>query len=93
MVSVTDPHEVIVQLKSVLPDEVLRVVIQDKTAENTSELIYTISFPIQGYFMSEDQMDYGATYNTAITLFDDADDDIFDGTFGQDDDEEPMLLT
>lgn len=32
-------------------------------------------------------------YNTAITLFDDADDDAFDGTLGQDDDEDPMLCT
>ena len=38
-------------------------------------------------------MEYGTTYNTAITLFDDADDDIYDGFFGQDDDEEPMLMT
>jgi hypothetical protein len=26
-------------------------------------------------------------------LFDDADDDLFDGCFGQDDDEQPMLKT
>ena len=38
-------------------------------------------------------MNYGENYSTLITLFDDADDDIFDGTFGQDDDEEPMIKT
>ena len=49
-----------------------------------------ISFTLDLFkFVSEDQ--YGKLFKQWITLFDDEDDDEFDGELGEDDEEMPMI--
>jgi len=75
----------------VLPDEVIRVVIERKEDEE-HEVIHTISFPLTK-FLEEGAMELGKSYQQNITLFDDVDDDEFDGDFGEHDEEEPYITT
>jgi hypothetical protein len=41
--------------------------------------------------MSSDKMNYGQCYTQTITMFDDAEDDEYDGVIGENDDEEPYI--
>ena len=52
----------------------------------------TISLNVE-YFRNITQSQYGDTFTQWITLFDDVDDDEFDGDLGEDDEELPMIKT
>lgn len=52
----------------------------------------TISLNVE-YFKNVSSSQYGDTYTQWITLFDDVDDDEFDGDLGEDDEELPMIKT
>jgi hypothetical protein len=59
-------------------------------ASEEAEVIHTISFPIENYFVPH-EMNYGQTYEQKLTLFDDVDDDDYDGALGEDDPDEPYI--
>jgi hypothetical protein len=52
----------------------------------------TISLNVE-YFRNITVSQYGETFTQWITLFDDVDDDEFDGDLGEDDEELPMIKT
>ena len=52
----------------------------------------TISLNVE-YFRNVTMSQYGDTFTQWITLFDDVDDDEFDGDLGEDDEELPMIKT
>lgn len=52
----------------------------------------TISLNVE-YFRNVTMSQYGETFTQWITLFDDVDDDEFDGDLGEDDEELPMIKT
>jgi len=52
----------------------------------------TISLNME-YFRNLEPKNLGTTYKQNITLFDDVDDDEFDGELGEDDEEMPMIRT
>ena len=52
----------------------------------------TISLNVE-YFRNVTLSQYGDTFTQWITLFDDVDDDEFDGDLGEDDEELPMIKT
>lgn len=52
----------------------------------------TISLNVE-YFRNVAFSQYGDTFTQWITLFDDVDDDEFDGDLGEDDEELPMIKT
>jgi len=56
-----DTHEVTFQLRGVLPEEVIRVVIERKEDEE-HEVIHTISFPLTK-FLEEGAMELGKSYH------------------------------
>jgi hypothetical protein len=45
------------------------------------------------YFRDVETSNLGKLYNQNITLFDDVEDDEYDGDFGEDDEEMPMIRT
>lgn len=55
-------------------------------------MIHTISFPLQK-FLDPEAMELNKSYTQNVTLFDDVDDDEFDGEFGEDDEEVPYIVT
>jgi hypothetical protein len=52
----------------------------------------TISLNVE-YFRNVTMSQYGDNFTQWITLFDDVDDDEFDGDLGEDDEELPMIKT
>jgi hypothetical protein len=62
------------------------------TASEEAEVLHTISFPIDNYFNST-EMNLGQMYEQRVTMFDDVDDDDYDGVFGENDPDEPYILT
>jgi len=75
---------------------VLRLMARDATSTrnvNDMGLIGTISFNLKQYFKQMPQQQYGQTFTQWITLFDHPEDDEYDGDFGEDDEEEPMIKT
>jgi hypothetical protein len=71
-------------------DEVLNGV--EEIREDNSSHIGTISFGME-YFRNLIPAQLNTPLKSWITLFDDVDDDEFDGEFGEDDEELPMILT
>lgn len=67
----------------------IRCVIERKD-DDDHEVIHTISFPLQK-FLEPGAMVLGQKYTQNITLFDDVDDDEFDGDFGENDEEDPYI--
>jgi len=83
-----DPHMVQVPLKNAKPEEVVRVIIQNQSDD---EFHGSISLHLQNYFINEEaKKDYW--YKQWITLFDDPEDDHYDGNLEEDDDEDPRIL-
>jgi len=90
--------------KEALEDQnsVLRFIAKDtsqlqKTGAQIKESDYApqvgcISLNIE-YFKNVTPDQYGTKYKQMITLFDDVDDDEFDGDLGEDDEELPMIAT
>jgi hypothetical protein len=56
-------------------------------------LIGSISFNIYQYFKQMHPTAYDQVHSQWITLFDHPEDDEYDGDFGEDDEEEPMIST
>jgi len=84
-----DPHTVQVPLKNAKPEEVIRIIVQDKDEDD--KFFGCISFPLKKYFLHE-EMIKGHEYKQWVALFEDPEDDEYDGNLEEDDDEEPPKM-
>ena len=83
-----DPHTIMVPLKNAKPEEVVRIIVQNLDDE---EFFGSISVPLKKYFLHENIIK-NHEYKQWITLFDDPEDDEFDGDLEEDDEDHPKLL-
>lgn len=76
------------------PNAVLRFLVKDHSISHDGDYaqVGTISLNME-YFRNVEPKNYGTKYSQHITLFDDVDDDEFDGELGEDDEELPMIRT
>ena len=75
-------------------NSVVRIIAKDGNSDqdpNKQTKIGFISFNTNQYFGQMPKENFGRTTSQWITLFEEADDDQFDGDFGVDDDEMPMI--
>ena len=75
---------------------VMRLMARDATTTtnvNEMGLIGSISFNLKQYFKQMPSLQHGQPFTQWITLFDHPEDDEYDGDFGEDDEEEPMIKT
>lgn len=84
-----DPHMITVPLKAAKAEEVCRVICQNT---DDDEFYGSISFPLGTYFLANEEIVKHKWYEMWVTLFDDIEDDEFDGELGEDDAEEPKVL-
>lgn len=88
MSSLDDPHTMRVSLRHAKAYECVRIIVQNQADE---EFFGSISLNIHNYFFNS-TVKYNHPYKQWITLFDDPEDDEFDGFLGEDDGEFPKLL-
>ena len=76
------------------PTNVVRIISKDTALKQGSDFaqVGTISLNLE-YFKNVPKEKYGQTFQQQITLFDDIEDDEFDGDLGEDDEELPMIRT
>jgi hypothetical protein len=76
------------------PNSVMRFLVKDHSMpmDNDFAQVGTISLNME-YFRNVEPRNLGQTFRQNITLFDDVDDDEFDGDLGEDDEELPMIRT
>ena len=86
--SLDDPHTMRVSLRHAKAQECVRIIVQNQADE---EFFGSISLNIHNYFFSS-TVKYNHPYKQWITLFDDPEDDEYDGFLGKDDEEFPKLL-
>ena len=86
--SLDDPHTMRVSLRHAKAQECVRIIVQNQADE---EFFGSISLNIHNYFFSS-TVKYNHPYKQWITLFDDPDDDVYDGVMGEDDEEQPRIL-
>ena len=82
-----EPHTVMVPLRNAKPEEVLRVIVQNLDDE---EFFGSISVPLKKYFLN-DTIVKNHEYKQWITLFDDPEDDEYDGDLEDDDEDHPKI--
>lgn len=72
----------------------VRIIARDHSIPEGGEFaqVGTISIPSE-YFKNVPEPSYGQVFSQWLTLFDEVDDDEFDGELGEDDDEEPKIRT
>jgi len=76
------------------PSNVMRIIARDHgLTQQGGEFVQvgTISLNIEQYFKGYAEASMGTSLNQWITLFDDTEDDEFDGELGEDDEELPMV--
>jgi hypothetical protein len=84
-----DPHTVMVPLRNAKPEEVVRVIVQDKDEDD--KFFGCFSVPIKKYFLNgEIQKNY--EYKQWIAMFEDPEDDEYDGNLEEDDEEDPPKI-
>ena len=83
-----EPHTIMVPLRNAKPQEVVRVIVQN---QDDDEFFGSISVPLKKYFLS-DTLVKNHEYKQWITLFDDPEDDEYDGDFEVDDEDHPKIL-
>ena len=88
MCDLDDPHTVMVPLKNAKPEEVVRLIVQN---QEDDEFFGSISLPLRRYFLHADVIK-DKVYKQWVTLFDDPEDDEFDGDLEVDDDDLPKIL-
>ena len=76
-----------VPLRNAKPQEVVRVIVQN---QDDDEFFGSISVPLKKYFLS-DTLVKNHAYKQWITLFDDPEDDEYDGDFEVDDEDHPKI--
>ena len=79
------------------PNQVVRIIAKDHSLQLAGQpgefaQVGTISINAS-YFKQVETHNLGKLFNQNITLFDDIEDDEFDGDFGEDDEEMPMIRT
>ena len=82
------PHTIMVPLRNAKPEEVVRIIVQNLEDE---EFFGSISVPLKKYFLN-DTIVKNHEYTQWMTLFDDPEDDEFDGDLEDDDPDHPKLL-
>ena len=82
-----EPHTIMVPLRNAKPQEVVRVIVQN---QDDDEFFGSISVPLKKYFLS-DTLVKNHEYKQWITLFDDPEDDEYDGDFEVDDEDHPKI--
>ena len=82
------PHTVMVPLRAAKPEEVVRIIVQNLEDE---EFFGSISVPLKKYFLNENIIK-NHEYTQWMTLFDDPEDDEYDGDFEEDDPDHPKIL-
>lgn len=88
MATLDDPHTMRVSLKHAKPQECVRIIVQNQADE---EFFGSISVNIHNFFLTPN-IEYNHPYKQWVTLFDDPEDDEYDGVLGDDDEEFPKLL-
>ena len=82
-----EPHTIMVPLRNAKPQEVVRVIVQN---QDDDEFFGSISVPLKKYFLGEG-VEKNHEYKQWITLFDDPEDDEYDGDFEVDDEDHPKI--
>ena len=82
-----DPHTVMVPLRNAKPEEVVRIIVQNLDDE---EFFGSISVPLKKYFLNDTVLK-NHEYKQWITLFDDPEDDEYDGDLEENDEDHPKL--
>ena len=88
MCDLEDPHTVMVPLKNAKPEEVVRIIVQN---QEDDEFFGSISLQLRKYFLHADIVK-DKVYKQWITLFDDPEDDEYDGDLEIDDEDLPKIL-
>ena len=88
MCDLEDPHTVMVPLRSAKPEEVVRIIVQN---QEDDEFFGAVSLGLRRYFLHADVIK-DKVYKQWITLFDDPEDDEFDGDLEVDDEDLPKIL-
>ena len=84
-----DPHTVMVPLRSAKIEEVVRIIVQDRDEED--RFFGSVSLPLKKYFLHEEIVK-NKEYKQWIALFEDPEDDEYDGVLEEDDEEDPPKL-
>ena len=86
--SLEDPHLMRVSLRNAKMMECVRILVQN---QHDDEFFGSISFNISKYLLGPNTQ-FNFPYKQWITLFDDPEDDEYDGNLGEDDEEFPKIL-
>ena len=90
MADLEDPHTVMVPLRNAKQEEVVRIIIQDKDDES-EKFFGCVSLPLKKYFLN-DTIVKDHEYKQWIALFEDPEDDEYDGNLEEDDEEDPPKI-
>lgn len=82
------PHTVMVPLRNAKPEEVVRLIVQNLEDE---EFFGSIAIPLKKYFLHENVIK-NHEYTQWMTLFDDPEDDEYDGDLEDNDPDHPKIL-
>ena len=87
MAELEDPHVVMMPMKNAKKEEVVRIIVQN---QDDDAFYGSISLLLKRYFLHENMVE-NKKYTQWITLFDDPEDDEFDGDLEMDDEDLPRI--
>jgi hypothetical protein len=86
--SLEDPHLMRISLRNAKSTECVRILVQN---QHDDEFFGSISINISKYFLGPSTL-FNHPYKQWLTLFDDPEDDEYDGNLGEDDEDFPKIL-
>ena len=87
MCDLEDPHVVMVPMRNAKKEEVVRIIVQN---QDDDTFFGSISLLLKRYFLHENMIE-NKKYTQWITLFDEPEDDEFDGDLEEDDEDLPRI--